>query len=150
MKHSAFTIIELVFVLVVLGILAAVALPKLAATRDDAKLTVTAHNVMVAAEDIATYAVSRGHTTPLLSTMSYAIKRMVEDGNAVDTGHYEAQLGVASEQDCIRLKIENPGAATEILKLINGSGSGELCTRLRGLIDPASFPIPLRGHRISI
>jgi general secretion pathway protein G len=33
-----FTMIELIFVIVILGILAAVAIPKLAATRDDAKL----------------------------------------------------------------------------------------------------------------
>ena len=37
MKH-AFTMIELVFVIVVLGILAGVAVPKLAATRDDATI----------------------------------------------------------------------------------------------------------------
>ncbi len=35
-KRKAFTMIELVFVIVVLGILAAIAIPKLAATRDDA------------------------------------------------------------------------------------------------------------------
>lgn len=34
----AFTMIELVFVIVVIGILAAIAVPKLAATRDDAKI----------------------------------------------------------------------------------------------------------------
>ena len=39
MKKSAFTMIELIFVIVVLGILAAVAVPKLAATRDDAKIS---------------------------------------------------------------------------------------------------------------
>lgn len=38
MKKSGFTMIELVFVIVVLGILAAVAVPKLAATRDDAHI----------------------------------------------------------------------------------------------------------------
>lgn len=35
-KRSAFSMIELVFVIVVLGILAAIAIPRLAATRDDA------------------------------------------------------------------------------------------------------------------
>ncbi len=37
-KRKAFTMIELVFVIVVLGILAAIAIPKLAATRDDAQI----------------------------------------------------------------------------------------------------------------
>lgn len=38
MKRNAFTMIELVFVIVVLGILAAIAIPKLVATRDDAEV----------------------------------------------------------------------------------------------------------------
>ena len=36
MNKKAFTMIELVFVIVILGILAGVALPKLSVTRDDA------------------------------------------------------------------------------------------------------------------
>lgn len=39
MKRAAFTMIELIFVIVILGILAAVAMPKLAATREDAQAT---------------------------------------------------------------------------------------------------------------
>ena len=38
-NNPAFTMIELVFVIVVLGILAAVAIPRLAATRGDAQIT---------------------------------------------------------------------------------------------------------------
>ncbi len=37
-QRKAFTMIELVFVIVVLGILAAIAVPRLAATRDDAEV----------------------------------------------------------------------------------------------------------------
>ncbi|WP_418228279.1 prepilin-type N-terminal cleavage/methylation domain-containing protein [Campylobacter pinnipediorum] len=35
---KAFTMIELVFVIVILGILAAISIPKLIATRDDAEI----------------------------------------------------------------------------------------------------------------
>jgi general secretion pathway protein G len=38
MKRSAFTMVELVFVIVVLGILGAIAIPRLAASRDDAQI----------------------------------------------------------------------------------------------------------------
>lgn len=38
MKRNAFTMLELVFVIVVIGILASIAIPKLAATRDDAQI----------------------------------------------------------------------------------------------------------------
>ena len=38
-SKKAFTVIELIFVIVVIGILSAIAIPKLAATRDDAQIT---------------------------------------------------------------------------------------------------------------
>ncbi|MDR2791076.1 MAG: type II secretion system GspH family protein [Campylobacteraceae bacterium] len=38
MKRSAFTMVELVFVIVILGILASIAVPRLAASRDDAMI----------------------------------------------------------------------------------------------------------------
>lgn len=38
-SKKAFTMIELIFAIIIIGILASVAIPKLAATRDDAEIT---------------------------------------------------------------------------------------------------------------
>ena len=53
--RDAWTIIELIFVIIIIGLLAGLALPKLAATRDDAKLSVTVHNMAVCIKDAQSY-----------------------------------------------------------------------------------------------
>ena len=58
---KAFTMIELIFVIVIIGILAAVAIPKLAATRDDAKISGIVANARIAIGDLESYYMSRGN-----------------------------------------------------------------------------------------
>jgi len=50
-SKKAFTMIELIFVIVIIGILAAVAIPKLAATRDDAKMSAAVTNLKICVND---------------------------------------------------------------------------------------------------
>ncbi len=57
---SAFTMIELIFVIVIIGILASVAIPKLSATRDDAKAGQELTDLSVYIEDITSHYMGSG------------------------------------------------------------------------------------------
>ena len=58
---KGFTMIELIFVIVILGILASVAVPRLAATREDAEVSAAVANLRTLVSDASSYYVAHGH-----------------------------------------------------------------------------------------
>ena len=61
---KGFTMIELIFVIVILGILASVAIPRLAATREDAEISTTIANLRALISEVSSYYVGHGTFSP--------------------------------------------------------------------------------------
>ena len=146
MRH-AFTMIELIFVIVILGILAAVMIPKLAATRDDARISVKAQNIMCGATEIASYATAKGMTEDNLTDMSNGMIALLDSGDATFPPK-KAIVKAGGIDDCVILEVLT-GVTDDNLTISFGAANGDsLCLVLQSLIDVNKYPMKLRGTYI--
>ena len=118
MKRAGFTMIELIFVIVILGILAAVAIPKLAATRDDAKISKLASNLATLISDAGSYYTSQGKVNWQAATWADVSNVELQTGAAVMTtaGATDIQTKVYVNADkatnCFTIITTNDGNLT--------------------------------------
>ena len=147
---KGFTMIELIFVIVILGILAAVAIPRLAATRDDAEISKAATNVSTLVNEINGYYQAQAQLPDAIEK----ITNIPVDGTGTSVDLKVKNKG------CITFAVSNATTATPnkniaagdpILTLSNATGNNEVaCKGTRDAVKKLmeSSPIKLGGSNV--
>lgn len=141
-SKSAFTMVELVFVIVIIGILASVAIPRLGATRDDAQISkarVLISSIQNAVNMERQKKILRGDFSPIFSLSSSATlgnrifdgfngdtsQRILENppfacSNATDEDCWrETATGTSATPDASRYTYNLPTGGSEVFQLVN-------------------------------
>ena len=110
---KGFTMIELIFVIVILGILASVAVPRLASTREDAEISATVANLRTLVSDASSYYVANGTFKPKGTQANWRDITNVplrDDKKALVQGTTETSKAVhlsASGTNCIKIELKD-------------------------------------------
>ena len=111
---KGFTMIELIFVIVILGILASVAIPRLASTRTDAEISATVANIRTLISDAAAYYAVKGEFAGAkwgditnVSIRQGDSRKPVQANTNADQDVYLAAGG----ENCILVRLRDKGGA---------------------------------------
>lgn len=138
--------IELIFVIVIIAILATVAIPKLSATRDDAVVSKLIDSLNVSISEISAYVLSQGIVEDDLSLMSNSLTGLKNLNLAsMDIGTRSANIKAGNVDDCLQLQIVNAGGDENITLAFGTAGQDLICTLVQSKVNLNGYSVPIRG-----
>ena len=146
---KAFTMMELIFVIVIIGILASVAILKLNAIRDDALIAKNSEYIMGIMTEISTYIISRGESKDDLSEMSPLLTTLKSHGRVIiDTVNKSAKVKISDDINCIVIDMGST-ETTELLKTVfTATPTNRICKMVQNFIKEKDYPLVVRGRLI--
>ena len=146
---KAFTMVELIFVIVIIGILSAVAVPKLMATRDDALIAKNIEYISASMTEISTYIISKGEAKSDLTEMSPILEVLKGQNRTItDVATQSTAVKIGEESACITIDIDSSDT-TELLKTkFSENTTDRICNLVQQAIKEKNYPLILRGRLI--
>ena len=126
---KGFTMIELIFVIILIGILGAVAIPKLAATRDDAEVAKALSDLRTATSDFIAYYTAKGQFGKISDMTNVSASRWSADVNLTDNPTF-----ITHNEACLQFQIGADGNFT--ISPVTASPSNTIC---KSLINSKAF-----------
>ena len=141
MKRSGFTMVELIFVIVILGVLASIAIPKLSATRDDAKISKALTELGMLKTDLSSYYTAHGtYTVPVIKDATNVVLYTAADcatqvtSLASGSTYYYCVPGTGGGKEDLMVITVNDTDGN--LTMAQGSGTGNIA---RGASNTSIF-----------
>ncbi|WP_309300162.1 type II secretion system protein [Campylobacter hyointestinalis] len=153
---KGFTMIELVFVIVILGILASLAVPKLAATRDDAEAAKAAVEMKDVITQFTAYYTVNGTFKPTDSTTSTDSTISDDDMKKISTTYAQATKQATEGTGnnwtkCVKFILNDKDNNTSIAVQAKEDGKSSFCSAVRGtqaFKDWSKYDIQVGGSSI--
>ncbi|NPA55012.1 MAG: type II secretion system protein [Epsilonproteobacteria bacterium] len=138
---KAFSLLELVFVIVVIGILASIAIPKFLATRHDAEVSKIIQSTQNAVKEVTNYVNAKNINVtdePILN-MSNTLTQLVKQGKAKSTfsGHGVDIFGYPNRA-CVSVREWN---ITTLMVYTHPEATGIICSGVKKVIKDTNYTI---------